>query len=90
MPKVEPAGATPENVAQLATRPHILNRSKTTLLGLFGPGDKMRALVRLPGGRVQRVAPGQRLAGGRIVAIDAEGIMLRKNGETGRISIPGG
>lgn len=90
MTNEELAGVTPENVAQLATRPHVLKRSKTTLLGLFGPADGLRALVRLPGGKVQQVAPGQRIAGGRIVAIDADGIMLLKNGETGRISMPGG
>jgi hypothetical protein len=90
MLNVKPAGATPDIVAQYATRPHVLKRSRTSLLGLFGPADKMRALVRLPGGKVQQVEPGQRLAGGRIVAIDADGIMLLKNGETGRLSIPGG
>ena len=61
-----------------------------TLLGIFGPNEDLRALVRLPGGAVRTVEPGQRFGRGKIVGIDAAGLMVLKNGQTRRISMPGG
>lgn len=83
-------GATPENVATKATNSNALDRSTLNLLGIFGPTDSMSALVRLPGGRVRKVETGQKLGRGRIVAIDAEGLMMVKNGRSERIGMPGG
>lgn len=82
------AGATPANVAAQATNSAALDPSALNLLGVFGPPDNLRALVRLPGGKVQQVGPGQRLAWGRIVAIDATGLMVLENGRTSRITMP--
>lgn len=84
------AGATPANVAAKATETAALDRSALSLLGLFGPSDALRALVRLPGGRIKQVEAGQNLDWGRIVGIDATGIMVLKKGQTTRISMPGG
>jgi len=83
------AGGTPDIVAQYATQPHALDRRSANLLGIFGPKDNLRALVRQAGGNVNEVKPGQRFAGGRVVAIDAVGLMVEKSGQTRRISIPG-
>jgi len=83
------AGVTPDNVALKATRNDVLDRSALNLLGIFGPSDALRALVRLPGGRVEQVKAGQRRAWGRIVGIDAAGLMVLKNGQTKRIVMPG-
>jgi len=83
------AGGTPDIVAQYATQRHALDPRSTNLLGIFGPKDNLRALVRQSGGAVNEVKPGQRFAGGMVVAIDAEGVMLLKAGQTKRISIPG-
>ncbi len=58
-------------------------------MGIFGPKDNLRALVRSSGGALNEVMPGQRFAGGKVVAIDADGVMLLKGGQTKRISIPG-
>lgn len=79
---------TPAAVARMAT-----TRAETgdfTLLGVFGPEAGMRALVRLSGGRVKQVEPGDRLPQGRVVAIDAEGLMVERHGQTRRIAIAGG
>lgn len=83
-------GETPELVAQHATQINVLNRSTVNLLGIFGPSEDMRALVRQANGKVQQVEAGQRLAGGRVVAIDADGVMMLKNGKARRIAMPGG
>ncbi len=90
MAKNEPAGVTPAVVAQHATQTDALNPSRLTLLGIFGPNDDLRALVRLPGGKVRTLAPGQRFGRSKIVGIDAAGLMVVKNGQTRRISMPGG
>jgi hypothetical protein len=83
-------GATPENVASHATLTDALDRSALNLLGVFGPSEDLKALVRLPNGRVQQIGTGKRLAWGQIVAIDAAGLMVLKNGKTRRIEMPGG
>ncbi|SDD98335.1 hypothetical protein [Ruegeria marina] len=76
-------------VSSAATQAADIQRNALTVLGIFGPADDMRALVRLPGGKVEQVAPGDRLRAGEILAIDDEGLMLRHGGQTQRVSIPG-
>lgn len=82
-------GATPRAVQKHATRTDALNTGKLNLLGLFGPQEDLTALIRLPGGRIVRVRPGARLTGGTVAAIDANGLVLQKRGQTQRIAIPG-
>jgi type IV pilus biogenesis protein PilP len=72
-----------------ATEPDALDTGSLSLLGLFGPEGDMRALVRMPGGRVVRVSTGVRLKGGNVVAIDADGLVLLKRGKTQRFTMPG-
>lgn len=83
-------GETPANVASAATVTADLSPQDPTLLGVFGPEAGMAALVRLPGGRIRKVAAGETLGSGTVVAIDARGLMLRRNGRTERLEIPGG
>jgi hypothetical protein len=83
------AGATPENVAAHSTIPDVLDRSAINLLGIYGPKNSLRALVRLPSGRIQKVEAGKRFGLGRIVGIDADGLMVLKNGQTRRVEISG-
>lgn len=61
-----------------------------TLLGVFGPETDMRALVRLSGGRVKQIETGARLPLGRVVAIDADGLMVERRGRTERVPVAGG
>lgn len=82
------AGSTPANVAEMATQSGVLSRSSLSLIGIFGPDKDMQALVRAPNGKVHRVARGSRLSAGRIVAIDAKGVMLERNGRTVHLTLP--
>lgn len=76
-------------VAQLATQDNAFDRKSLALMGLFGPTNNLTALMRLPGGRVRRVSRGTRLVAGRVVGIDAKGVLLEKNGATHRLVMPG-
>lgn len=81
--------AAPDKVAELATTEQAIETGSFNLLGLFGSPEAMRALVRLPGGRIKTVEPGSRLPGGRrIVAIDATGVMVTRRGQTRRFDMP--
>lgn len=75
------------NVA--ATQRGKLQRNAIAVLGVFGPQDKLQALVRLSNGRVKKVKSGERIASGQIVAIDKDGLVLRQSGQNRRIDIPG-
>ncbi|MGE4325414.1 MAG: hypothetical protein AB7E21_04800 [Pseudodonghicola sp.] len=83
-------GDTPANVAGLATTPKILDEDDLSLIGLTGGSGRFRALVRLPGGRIEAVTPGSKLSQGEIVAIDSDGLILQRNGKSRRITFPGG
>lgn len=83
------AGNTPAKVARLATDSDALDLGGLTLIGLFGPVDDLSALVREPSGRFRRVKHGQKLAAGRVVGIDSDGLMLEKSGRTWRLDLPG-
>lgn len=76
-------------VAGHATQPGAMNRSATTLLGIFGPERNLEAMVRTPGGSIRKVKTGATLPAGKIVAIDHKGLLLEKGGETVRLVIPG-
>lgn len=83
------AGKTPARVAAVATQKDAVATSGLVLLGVMGPATDARALVRLPGGRVKQIRPGERLAQGRVLGIDEEGMMLERGGKTLRITVPG-
>lgn len=74
-------------VNKAATQRGALKKNVMSLLGVYGPNDSMQALVRMPGGRVRTVKPGTRLSGGRVAAIDADGLIVQKNGQAQRIPL---
>ncbi len=76
-------------VNSAATQKGVLSKSSASVLGIFGPKNDLRALVRLSSGRVKKVKRGSRFGTGTIVAIDEHGIMLQQSGQTTRIAIPG-
>ncbi len=84
------AGTTSATAAEHATQRDVLAHGKLNVLGIFGPDDDLQALVRMPGGRVRRIAKGTRLAAGKVVAIDTNGLMVLKGGRSRRIALPGG
>ncbi|MEP2716448.1 hypothetical protein [Pseudophaeobacter sp.] len=80
---------TPALVASKATQSRALPKSGLSLLGLFGAEGNMQAMVRLPSGRVKTVKPGSRVAQGKVLGIDANGLVLESAGRTQRITMPG-
>lgn len=76
-------------VEEAATQAAKIRANTLTVLGVFGPSGDLRALVRLPGGKVEEVSAGDRTRAGEVLGIDAEGLMLRHGGRTRRIGIAG-
>ena len=76
-------------VQSAATQKGALKKNSVSLLGVFGPKAEMRALMRMSSGRVKEVKLGSRVSSGTVVAIDADGVILRQSGQTKRIAIPG-
>lgn len=70
-----------------ATQRGALNKTGMALLGVFGSQDQMQALVRFSSGQIKKVAAGSRLNGGRVAAIDSEGLILEKNGHAKRLHL---
>ena len=89
MTSPNPAGNTPASVAERATTQGALRLSEITVIGIFGPETALEALVRLPGGAIERVRRGTRLRRGVVAGIDARGLMLRRGTRTDRLSLPG-
>lgn len=81
---------TPMRVAKEATQANAMPRKGLSLLGLFGAENALSAMVRLPNGRVKTVQTGSRIAQGRVLGIDAQGLVLEKSGRNHRIEMPGG
>lgn len=88
-PSTTPSKA-PTNVAKRATDPNELNLSKVNLLGTFGKSGAMRALVRLPSGRVINVAVGDRMDRGRVVAIGQGELRYVKGNRNITLNMPRG
>lgn len=76
-------------VKSAATQSGALKKNSVSVLGVFGPKSEMQALIRLSSGRVKKVKPGSRVASGKVIAIDEEGVVLRQSGQNHRIGIPG-
>ena len=75
---------TPENVAEHATQTDVLDAG-LALLGLFGPEENLKALLRMPSGRIREITPGTKLSQGTVVAIDHEGLVLSRGNKTHRL-----
>jgi hypothetical protein len=79
----EPERAAPNiptqaSVAKQATIRNALDMGKINLIGVFGTANNRRALVRTDTGRYVRVSVGDRLDGGRVVAIDDSQLVYKK------------
>ena len=80
---------TNAKVDAAATQERALQRNTVSVLGIFGPLSKLRALVRLSNGRIKEFEIGDRVARAEVIAIDSRGMVLRQSGRTKRIDIPG-
>lgn len=57
-----------------------VNRGGLSLLGVFGAKTSRYALIRLPDGAVQRVRPGDPVAGARVAAVGGDSVRLTGSG----------
>jgi hypothetical protein len=92
---IAPATVSPKipssaSVARQATLDNAINLRRINLIGVYGTAANRRALVRLPSGRYQKVKVGDRLDGGRIVAIGDSELRYQKSGRNTTLKIPSG
>lgn len=73
-----------------ATQRNAISRNDLNLLGLFGDTKDLKAMVRLPNGRIKTVKTGSRVNRSTVLGIDANGIILERSGQATRITMPGG
>lgn len=77
-------------VAHAATLEREIPLDRMVLIGTFGTEDAPRALVRHATGRIEKVAPGERLSGSEILAIGAGELLLKKGGGVRKLVMPAG
>ena len=71
---------TTASVATQATVPGAINLRNLNLIGIYGSSNARRALVRMPNGRYVKVAVGDQLDGGKVIAISESQLIYQKNG----------
>lgn len=81
---------TPENVAKLATKESALDLSGIALLGTMVEADGPKALLRLSGGNVRKVAPGDRIGLARVRAVGAGMVQISGLAGTETLTMPQG
>ncbi len=85
---VAPRLPTRASVAAQATIPHALRLRKLNLIGVYGTPSRRRALVRLANGRYVKVQVGDRLNGGKVIAIGESSLRYQKNGRNHELRMP--
>ncbi len=79
---------TPRETLAIATLEHALPRARLTLIGtLIKPGSS-KALLRINNARIRSVVIGDKIAGGRVIAIDEGILVLEKYGVETRLTLP--
>lgn len=72
-----------------ATQTDVLPASGVILLGTFNKAGVARALIRNSQRRVEEVSVGDMIGRQYVAAIDSGTLVLMKNGEIQRLTIPG-
>jgi len=85
---VTPRIPSSASVSRQATITNAINLRKLNLIGVYGTAADRRALVRLPSGRYRKVQVGDRLDGGRVVAIGEAQLQYQKSGRNETLRIP--
>ena len=70
-------GAPNPIVAQSATRKAAMPLNEVALLGVAGPEDALRALIRMPDGAIVTAALGEQTALGRLIEVSQAGVVIR-------------
>ena len=87
MTSAAPEGTdTPAQVAELATKTVELPR--IALIGIFGTEADPRALIRRPNGKIDRVAVGDKAAGGIVAAIGEQKVVIAQRDGTKVLELP--
>ncbi|UWQ78299.1 hypothetical protein K3725_13365 [Leisingera sp. S132] len=79
---------TSASVARRATVNNAINLRKLNLIGVYGTAANRRALVRLPSGRYKKVQVGDRIDGGRVIAIGESQLQYQKGGRNRTLTMP--
>ena len=87
---VTPKIPSTASVARQATLDNALNLRRLNLIGVYGTPANRRALIRLPSGRYKKVKVGDRIDGGKIVAIGDSELHYQKNGRKVTLDMPKG
>ncbi|WP_170331150.1 hypothetical protein [Ruegeria arenilitoris] len=87
---VAPKIPSSASVARQATIDNALNLRKLNLIGVYGTPANRRALVRLPSGRYKKLKVGDRLDGGKVVAIGDSELRYQKSGRNLTLKMPRG
>ncbi|MBM7066847.1 hypothetical protein [Actibacterium sp. 188UL27-1] len=88
--RLRPTTPTRASVARQATVKDAIRLGRVNLIGVFGPPNQRRALVRLPSGKLMRVKIGDRVDGGRVAAIGNEELRYVKGGRNLVLKMPQG
>ena len=89
-PAIAPSGPTAVSVARQATVRDALDLTRMNLIGVYGDPADRRALVRLANGRYRKVKVGDRIDGGRVLAIGEDTLRYQKDGRNLTLNMPSG
>ena len=87
---VAPKIPSTASVARQATMDNALNLRRLNLIGVYGTPANRRALVRLPSGRYKKLKIGDRIDGGRVVAIGDSELRYQKGSRNITLKMPRG
>lgn len=84
------SGPVPRSVAEAATVDNALSLRELALIGLMGPANDRRAMLRTSFGRILLVRVGDELDGGRVTSIGENALTYTKRGRTYTLEMPAG
>lgn len=87
---VAPKIPSTASVARQATMDNAINLRRLNLIGVYGTPANRRALVRLPSGRYKKLKVGDRIDGGKVVAIGDSELRYQKKGRNLTLTMPKG
>ncbi|WP_050603632.1 hypothetical protein [Ruegeria sp. 6PALISEP08] len=85
---VAPKIPSTASVARQATIDNAINLRKLNLIGVYGTPANRRALVRLPSGRYKKLKVGDRIDGGKVIAISDSELRYQKKGRNVTLAMP--
>ncbi|NOD45944.1 MULTISPECIES: hypothetical protein [unclassified Ruegeria] len=85
---VAPKIPSTASVARQATIDNAINLRRLNLIGVYGTPANRRALVRLPSGRYKKLKVGDRIDGGKVIAISDSELRYQKKGRNVTLSMP--